>query len=201
MSRTHTTTQTVRLTATLVITIALGLAAAGVAVAADSLAEIRNHPGFVALEDLDLFGPDGAQTDVDLRGPMMRMVAAATASSDPELSAALAGILRIRVLASEDVEDPAVARSAIVRAGEQLEAEGWMRMVRVAEDDELVLVLARENGDHFAGLTVLMADDEEISLVNLVGDIDPATIGRLAADLDALPDLDELTSLREGDGT
>jgi hypothetical protein len=201
MSRTHETLHTARLTVTATLTILLCLAATGSVGAADSLAEIRNHPGFVALVELNLFGPDGAQTDVDLRGPMMRMVAAATASSDPELSAALAGILRIRVLASEDIDDPAAARSAIVRAAEQLEARGWMRMVRVAEDDELVLVLAREDGDHFAGLTVLMADDDEISLVNLVGDIDPATIGRLAADLDALPDLDELASLREGDGT
>lgn len=201
MSRTHDTMHSARLTVTTTLAVLLCLTAAGAVAAADSLAEIRNHPGFVALEDLDLFGPDGAQTDVDLRGPMMRMVAAATSSSDPELSAALAGILRIRVLASEDVADPAAARSAIVRAGEQLEAKGWMRMVRVAEDDELVLVLARENGDRFAGLTVLMTDDDEISLVNLVGDIDPATIGRLAADLDALPDLDELASLRGGDGT
>ncbi len=196
MSETHGSTTAGKLAVTAAVTLVLGLAAmCATSAAADGLADLRSHPGFVALEDLNLFGPDGPTTDVDLHGPMMKLVASATASSDPELSAALAGILRIRVLASEDVGDEQAVRSAIAGAGEQLEAAGWTRMARVADGDEMVLVLVREAGEHFSGMTVLVADGDEASLVNLVGDIDPATIGRLAAHLDALPDLDDLADL------
>lgn len=185
-----------RLVAAAAITVILGLAMmCARAAAAGEPADLRQHPGFVALEELDLFGPDGPRTDVDLRGPMMRLVAAATAEDDPELSRALAGIQRIRVLASDEVDDPAAARSALTAAGARLEDQGWTRMVRMAEDDELVLVYVRENGDRFDGMTVLVAEDEDVSLVNLVGDIDPATIGRLAADFHSLPDLDDLADL------
>jgi len=67
-------------------------------------------------------------------------------------------------------------------------------VVRVRDEDELVLVLVMQSGDRFAGLTVLMVEaGDEAALVNIAGDIDPATIGRLSAVLDEVPDLDDLT--------
>ena len=168
--------------------------AAGVLVAPAAAADegLRDHPGYVPLEEMDVFGTSGPSVDVDLRGPMLKLVVAATEEDEPELSRTLDGILRIRVLAGEELGDAVQVRNAILSTSQRLQSSGWSRMVQVAEDDEVVIVLTRERGNRLAGLTVLMAEDQEASLVNLVGDIDPAMIGRLVGSLEGMPDLDDL---------
>jgi hypothetical protein len=87
-------------------------------------------------------------------------------------------------------------RDRIERAVTDLEGRGWSRIVRVRDDDEFIVVLVLPAGDRFAGMTVLVLDgQDEAALVNIAGDIDPATIGRLSAVLDDVPDLEELAEV------
>jgi hypothetical protein len=151
-------------------------------------------PGAVAIEDLGAFAADGASIDVDLQGPMVQLIAAAAAEDDPEVAELLRGIRRIRVLSGAPGEDWPQMLDRFETAARTLESRGWTRVVRVRDEDELVLVLVMQSGDRFAGLTVLMVEaGDEAALVNIAGDIDPATIGRLSAVLDDVPDLDDLT--------
>jgi hypothetical protein len=155
-----------------------------------------HDPGAVALEELGAFGPDGAAIDVDLQGPMVQLVAAAAAENDPEVAELLRSIRRIRVMSGVPGNDWPHMRDRFETVARDLENRGWNRIVRVREDDELVLVLVMPAGDRFAGLTVLVLEGgDEAALVNIAGDIDPATIGRLSMVLDEVPDLDDLTDI------
>ncbi len=154
-------------------------------------------PGAVALEGLGVFGSAGAAVDVDLRGPMVQLVAAAAADNDPDVAELLRGIRSIRVLSGVPGADGSQMRDRFETLAGDLESRGWSRVVRVREHDELVLVLVMPSGNRLAGLTVLLLeDDDEAALVNIAGDIDPATIGRLSAVLDEVPDLDDLTDVQ-----
>jgi hypothetical protein len=153
-------------------------------------------PGAVALEDLGAFGPDGAEVDVDLQGPMVQLVAAATAESDPEVADLLRSIRRIRVLSGAPGGEWIATRDRFERVVADLEGVGWNRIVRVREDEELVYVLVLPAGERFAGMTVLVLDGrDEVALVNIAGDIDPASIGRLSSVLDDVPDLEDLAEV------
>lgn len=170
---------------------------AGTGLGSAQSAPIPPDPGAVALETLGAFGPDGASIDVDLQGPMVQLIAAAAAEDDPEVAELLRSIRRIRVLSGVPGEGAAQMRDRFESAAQDLENRGWSRVVRMREDDELVLVLVMPWGDRFAGLTVLLLEDgDEAALVNIAGDIDPAAIGRLSAVLDEVPDLDDLTDVQ-----
>ena len=179
----------------LVITIvSVALAVAGVCNA--QTAPPAPIPGVVALEDLGAFGPGGAEIDVDLQGPMVQLVAAAASENDPDVAELLRSIQRIRVLSGVPEADWPQNRDRFEEVTTGLEGKGWSRIVRVRDEDELIIVLVLPSGDRFAGMTVMVLEEDELALVNIAGDIDPAAIGRLSAVLDQVPDLDDLTDVQ-----
>ena len=79
-------------------------------------------------------------------------------------------------------------------AGIQLDPSipGWQKILSLEETDEQVSLFALESGDRIAGLTAFVYDvGEDVVVVNIVGDIDPRTLGRLLANIKEV-DLDEL---------
>ena len=80
----------------------------------------------------------------------------------------------------------------------RLETSGWKRILSVEEDEEQVYIFAREMEGAIAGVTVLVNDSgEEIVVVNIVGNIDPRVLGRLIANMDEMPDLEDLMDMAE----
>jgi hypothetical protein len=154
---------------------------------------IESLPGYFALEQLGVFGDGELEVDIDLRGAMAKIVSAATANEDPQFSAAMEKIQRIRVqVGSVADRDQTVIRATIDGAVKRLEASGWYRTVTVRDEEEAVVVLALEQAGLLRGLTVFVHDgDEEVVLVNIAGDMDPEAIGSL------ISNVDQLGSLRE----
>ncbi len=128
---------------------------------------------------------------LDLTPGMLAFVSGAARATDPGAADLLAGIRGARIyvyesLASRDAAD--VKRFIDDTAG-KLENQGWHRAVFVQDDDGDVRVYVKL-GDpagptpaHLNGLTVMVAGDGgEAVFVNLDAQIDPAQIGRLAAE-------------------
>ena len=137
--------------------------------------------------------------EVNLRGSLLRLAAAATAEDEPELSAMIreldAVTVRIYPLGAArpgfDSELSGLTRG--------LEAEGWYAMVRVradpdaiarpleeGEDDdgrEDVWVFVNDRDDAFGGLAVVAVDhtEETATFVHIDGLIDAEQIGRLSS--------------------
>jgi hypothetical protein len=154
---------------------------------------VEGLPGYVDLEQLGLFAGGEVEVDIDLRGSMAKIVAAATSEEDPEFSAAMEKIQRIRVQVGSAGElDATAVRSAIDAATKRLEQSGWYRMVSVRDEEESVHVLALENSGVLQGLTAFVQDGSgEVVLVNIAGEMSPEMIGSLVSNIDHLEGLTE----------
>lgn len=160
------------------------LAAASIATAQ----AVESLPGYVDLGQLDLFAAGELEVDIDLRGSMAKVVAAATAEEDPEFSAMMEKIQRIRVqVGTAAGREPEAVRTTIDAATNRLEHSGWYRMISVRDDEEIVQLLALENSGMILGLTAFVHDDDgEVVLVNIAGEMSPEVISSLISDIDRL---------------
>lgn len=140
----------------------------------------------------DLFTQE-ARVEVNVQGALLRLVAEASRSSEPEFAAMVENLQGVFVRQY----DLSAARSnlgdRVSSFARSLEQGGWQTLVRVREDDEDVFIYLRPQGDVIAGLVVmsLSRDDNEATFVSIDGIIDPAEIGRLGSrfNIDALEDI------------
>ena len=171
------------------ITIAMLLAALLLPAAAFAQSP-QDHPGFVAIEDMDIFGADDTEVDINISGALLSMVAAATRAENPEFAEAVGRLVRIRVrvgaLTGDRLEQ---GRARVEGILAELERDGWERNLFVRDGSSEATMLLRSAGDEVHGIVLMGFDGTKLAMVNLVGTIDPELIGKILAELDAVPDL------------
>jgi hypothetical protein len=157
-----------------------------------------SHPGYYPIEEMGILAKDDLEVDINLEGAMLQ-VAAGAMQEEAEgegqmLSQLVSGLDRVRVqVGSPGAADASTIAYSFENAISTMESEGWNRILRVTEEDSQVHLFARENGGRIAGLTLLVNDDDdEIVLVNILGDIDPEVLGKMLAAADQMPNLEEL---------
>jgi hypothetical protein len=157
--------------------------------------------GALPFQDLDLFPRDKLSVEINLEGPLLRMVAEATRADDPAFAKLMAGLkaIRVQVFPLKDNGGAASLRPKIDRAVRWLEDRGWQSTVRVREKDEETYIYIKQAGGQIVGLTVLALDsDQEAALINIVGTLDPAEIGRLGRGLN-IPQLQKVPAGKKAD--
>ena len=154
--------------------------------------------GYFPIEDLGLFSEGDLEVDVDLSGAMLRVAAGAMENQDESLAELVANLERVRLQVGASINvDAETASRKIADVCSTLEGSGWQKILSVEEGAEQVYLFAIESAGNIAGLTALVNEGgEEIVVVNIVGDIEPETLGRLLAKMEDL-DLDELMSAVE----
>ncbi len=145
-------------------------------------ARVRAHPGFVDFAALGLFSEDDLEMHVSVKGPMLQLVAASSRESDPDLSDMLGGLLAVEVLVYEigdgTREDLA---GSLKRLAKDLEREDWATAVTLRTQEAYGFVLMQLRDGAPQGLAAMYVEKTgNAILVNIVGRIDPAQIGRLA---------------------
>lgn len=175
------------------LTTALWLFAATVAQAG-----VEQHPGYIDFAKFGLGDGEEATVEVNLRGPMLKLAAAASDDDDPELGAMLSGLegIFVRTYALDD-RSPSGFDKAIASISQHLQSSGWETIVKVRERDERAHIAIKMDGDKIVGMTVVAMDekdrDEGVVFVNIVGTIDLAKVGRMGKHFDF--DVDALDSL------
>ncbi|MFL6232981.1 MAG: DUF4252 domain-containing protein [Thermoanaerobaculia bacterium] len=155
------------------------LAAAGWAQAPES------QPGYVPIDELGLFPRDKLEVEINIEGPALHMVAAMTKQDDPGFSAVMAGLksIQVQVFPMKGVDTGAV-KTRIDRAVHWLEGHGWKSSVRVRDQGQETYIYLKQAGDRIDGLTLLSLDPkDEAVVINIVGRIDPAELGRIGQSL------------------
>lgn len=182
----------------IVVCLVLIFAVTSTAVAGDDKIseDFTKHPGYVDLDELDIFGEEEANVEVYLKQPMLELVSEFTKNEDPELYDVMKKLALVRVNVFEATRELTEKfKSQSSKIIKKLDERGWERVVRVREDDEYVNVCLKPSGDnkYIQGIVVLVVEEgDEAVFVNIVGDIHPEQIGRLGEILD----VDELDSLR-----
>jgi hypothetical protein len=77
------------------------------------------------------------------------------------------------------------------RMGGKLLDDGWDPVMLVREEGELVQMYARLTDGRMRGLTIVSADESEVVVINVMGDIDPVYYGdvMLALNVEGAPEV------------
>ena len=164
-----------------------------VVMAADS--DVQNHPGFVDFSALTEIAAIEPSVEISLKGPLLNMITNLIRSEDEEAADFISKLLRVtvNVFESDNIDVDEVASTMSVMA-EDLDSEGWERVVRVREDGNHVDIYFRlaEDADVIYGIAIMVAEPGETVLVNIVGNISTDDISALGRrfELDELVDLE-----------
>ncbi len=162
---------------TIVVLALLAAFAAGAAQAAD----LEQEPGYVDLEWVAI--PDDAEEiqDIDLTPMLLSMAKDAEEDDDDALMLALTMVRSIRVKAWSMDDEDARTGDAVDRITTQLKKDDWKRLVYVKNKDETVVVNAKYVDDDMVGLMLVVHEPgDSVAFVNVVGDLDLATLFKLA---------------------
>jgi len=151
----------------------------------------RGNDGYANLDSPGMNETDRTMT-ISL-GPTVLWFAAKFMDEDPETQALLRSLDGVRIRIYEVDEDGDTDRIAdnFNDMGGKLLDDGWSPVMLVREEGELVQMYMKASGKGISGLTIVSADDEEVVVINVMGDIDPAyyTDVMLALNVDDAPDV------------
>lgn len=142
----------------------------------------------ISIADLDAMFDTEPQVEVNLRGSLLRLAAAATQDSEPETAAMIEGLRGITVrIYPAPPEERTFVVDRLAGVADRFEADGWLTLVRVRsvpnsdEEDGDVWIFVRDDGDVFDGMAVMAVDNEEQNAVFVLidGTINPADVGAL----------------------
>jgi len=151
--------------------------------------ELKDLPGFVDFGDLSsLYGEP--KVIINLGGTMLNFVGMMSSSENPETSELISKLKGIRVMMYNTDENTDAAKSQFSKVKGTLKASGWEPIVQINEDDEQVMIYMKMDGDNMEGLTVMVVDEEEAVFVNVIGQLNPAELGKVMETLDVDMDLD-----------
>jgi hypothetical protein len=162
--------------------------------------KIEKLPGYVDLAQIRI--PAGAEEvmDIDLGPSLLKIAAKSDPTGDKKLSQALSQIQSIRVKSFSIGQDEAAkVQRHIEEIEKKLSDDEWHRLVHMKDGSEIVSVNAKQDNDKIIGLMIMVFDpSEEATFVNVVGQIDLATIMSLAMGMEDV-DLQQLIEEIEGE--
>lgn len=160
--------------------------------------DYSNLQGYVNFGDLSVFEGGDEVTEVLIDHNLLKLVAKFTEGrnkKDKELSELIGGLKLIRVNTFEvspSNKEQLVAR--VKKIEKDLKNKNWQRIVRTKSKDEITNIFIKTDNktDKIVGLAIMSLDSlGEASFVNIVGNINMETIGKLSNKFD-IPGLDSL---------
>ena len=149
---------------------------------------LRMDPGFASFRTPSTV--PGTDRDFALSlGPVpMRlatMLSRRMIDDEPWIAETLGSIRAVRVYTYEVGRDGGRINEHIETTRAALAEDGWESVVAVREDGGLVSALVMPGDTHeIKGLVVMFQDDEDVTLVNVIGRLEPSTFNTLMAGLE-----------------
>ncbi len=122
--------------------------------------------------------------DVTMDGPLLQLAGRFLSDKDPDEARAkrMVGNLKGIYVKSLEFDGPGEYQASDVdQIRAQLKSPGWTRVVgvRSKKDGENAEVFLKTDGSTIGGLVVLVADPTELTIVNIVGQINPEDLRNL----------------------
>ncbi len=142
-------------------------------------------PGWIDLERI-IVPPDAAEvTEIDLDSSMLGIV-------DLDSDSTTRDLISIRVKSfSIDSTDFDKYKLELKQIDGQLSEGIWKRIIRVVEPDEYTTISFCMDESHPAGLVILSLDQDEVTIINMLGAINLANLDLLGLDEATLDSLEE----------
>lgn len=163
------------------ITMALSLLLSSAAMA--QLEDAQSMPGYVDLGSLNaIYGEPRVM--INIGGPLMELLRiAAQNSDDPEAAALMQDLRGVRINIYNTGGNQAPALEQMGQAKATLEAMQWQPFVQVQEEGEHVQMFTKVEGEKMQGMAIMVVNAEEAVFLNILGEIDPAQVGRVVDQL------------------
>jgi predicted RNA binding protein YcfA (HicA-like mRNA interferase family) len=173
----------------------IGLLVVGMLGSVRAETDAKRLPGYVDFDLKEVFGLTRPVVQVFVDRPLLRMASAVVRHEEPEVSELLSKIqlVRVQVFSIEGDQAKRLEQKAS-EMEKRLEKDGWSVVVRVREEDQAVNVLLKTVKDAIAGLLVFVIQQDEVVLVNIAGEIEPAMLARLGGDFNL--DMEALSSIK-----
>jgi hypothetical protein len=149
----------------------------------------RSNQGFANLDSPGINDTDRTMS-LSLGKTTLRF-AARFLDDEPETQALLRSLDGVRIRIYEVNGNTNRIAQNFDRMGTKLSNDGWQPVMLVREEGELVQMFSKSSSRGMQGLTIVSADDEEVVVVNVMGDIKPEHFGdvMVALDVDDAPDV------------
>jgi hypothetical protein len=174
---------------TLINKFAIGLACALFALPAMAQEdELKDLPGYVNFGDLTATYGEPKIT-INLGGTMLNFVGMMSSKESPETSEMISKLkgIRVQVYDTEKLAEGAsldAAMSQFNTVKGHLKSDGWEPVVSINEEDERVLVYMKMDQGNMEGMTVMVVDEDEAVFVNIIGQLNPAELGKVMESFD-----------------
>ena len=145
--------------------------------------------------DIDKLAAKASEVvDVSLDGPMLRLAGRFLSNNDPDeakVKSIVGGLKGIYVKSFEFEKEGEYSPSDLEEIRRQLHAPGWSRMVGVIskKGGENTEIYMRLDNDHIGGLVILAAEPKQLTVVNIVGNINLDDLGSLGGHF-GIPDIE-----------
>lgn len=156
--------------------------------------DVKNEPGYVEFGDLSAFETSTGVTEVTLDAELLSVLATISDQEDPNIMSVLEGLKLVKAHVIEvDDANKEDLKSRMKSIESKLAGTDWKTIVRTRNNEEIANVYIRLNSNKkITGLVVTsFEEDGDAAFVNIVGQIDLATIGKLGRKFD-IPHLEGL---------
>lgn len=150
----------------------------------------RSNDGYANLDS-----PGISETDRTISislGPTMLHFAARFLDDEPETQALLRSLDGVRVRVYEVHGNSERITQNFRHMGHKLNKDGWNPVMLIKEEGERVQMFAKPSDKGIRGLTIVSADDDEVVVVNVMGDIEPEYYSNvmIALNVDGAPEIE-----------
>jgi hypothetical protein len=143
---------------------------------------LKDLPGYVDFGELQgVYGEPKVM--INLGGSILKFVGGMT-KDDPETAALLSQLKGVRINVYSTGGKPDAALQKISQVKSLLQGGSWEPIVQVNEEGEQAQIFIKFSGDVMEGLTVMAVDEEEAVFINIIGQLDPAQLGRVMENFD-----------------
>ena len=142
----------------------------------------RSNEGYANLDSPGINDTDRTMS-LSLGKTTLRF-AARFLDEEPETQALLRSLDGVRIRIYEVNGNTDRIAHNFDRMGAKLSNDGWQPVMLVREEGELVQMFSKSSNRGMQGLTIVSADDEEVVVVNVMGDIQPEHFGDVMVALD-----------------
>lgn len=156
-------------------------------------ADYTKEPGYYSFDKLLGYKNGELITEVYLEEPLIKMVAQMAEDKHDGIGSAVSALKLIRV--NEFMVDKSnfeTMEKEMKNLDRNLQSQKWSRIIKTKKKDNLASVYVKSGGtDEYVGLLIAAFDGEgKVTLVNIVGNIDLNTIGKVSKEFN-LPKIDK----------
>jgi hypothetical protein len=159
--------------------------------------DVTKHPGYVDFGALNSFSKENTAVEVFLDEKILEKASICIFNdADADMARMLVKLKQFRVQ-NFDIEPAKLAdlEAKTVEVSKKLEARGWSTLIKARdhEQESQTFVYIKWKGDKAQGLAIMNVEPgDEATFINIVGEIDPEQIRKLASkfDIDALDGLE-----------